>query len=363
MDFDGTAPASSPAPPPGSASSVVEPTSSPEEIASAHARGVRSRPIYRDPRMLEVLETARSAARGQGNILILGETGVGKEVMARTLHALSSRASKPLVCVDCTALVETLVESELFGHRRGVFTGAVEDRVGLLESAQHGTVFFDEIGELPLRMQAKLLRVLESREVARLGELTRRPLDVRFIAATNRDLAREVEAGLFRRDLFFRLCGFTVRLPALRERQADIVPLAESFLAELTLSLGMRPGPSLSERAEEHLRQHSWPGNVRELRSAIERALLLCRGPQIEPEDLLWERAPALPQSSSSSDVTPLTEPASPGPPDQKQAIEVALALCAGNQSRAAKLLGISRNTLLARLERHGITRPRKPRG
>jgi DNA-binding NtrC family response regulator len=323
---------------------------------NAHARLTSARPIYGDPRMLEVLEMAKSAARGQGNILILGETGVGKEVMARTLHGSSNRAARPLVCVDCTALVETLVESELFGHRRGVFTGAVEDRIGLLESAQHGTVFFDEIGELPLRMQAKLLRVLESREIARLGELTRRPLDVRFIAATNRDLAREVEAGHFRRDLYFRLCGFTVRLPPLRERKADIVPLAEKFLAELTLSLGVRPAPTFSRRAEAHLRQYLWPGNVRELRSAVERALLFCRGSEVEPEDFVWESAPPLP----SSPTPPPEEVQGARPSAEKQAIELALAGCAGNQSRAAKVLGISRNTLLARLDRHGITRPRK---
>jgi two-component system response regulator AtoC len=310
--------------------------------------------VSADPSMRQILELARRAARGRCSVLILGETGVGKDVLARAIHAQSERAQQPLVCVDCTALPEALAESELFGHRRGSFTGALEDRTGLIESARRGTVFLDELGDLPPRIQAKLLRVIEAREVARVGETLRRSVDVRFVAATNRDLAADVAAGQFRRDLFYRIAAVTIRIPPLRDRRADIAALARALLAELAGELASGDRPTLSPDGVAALERHPWPGNIRELRNVLERALLMRGEPAqpLGPGELMLDQPPA----------APAAELAAIPAPDDRRAIEAALASCAGNQSRAAKLLGCSRNTLLARLDRHGLPRPRKPR-
>jgi len=303
--------------------------------------------------MLRVQALAERAAAGNINVLILGESGTGKEVLAQTIHAASARASRPMVAINCAALPPSLFESELFGHERGAFTGAAQAKAGLLETAPGGTVFLDEIGELPPEAQAKLLRVIETREVLRVGSVRPRKIDVRFICATLHDLETEAANGAFRRDLYFRLNGMSLTIPPLRERPADIPVLARGFLPQAAREA--RPGkpiPEISEAAMTVLRAHGWPGNVRELRVWISRALLLCEGPILLPEHFPRPR--------------PLVVAPPPAPEDapvenERARILAALAACGGNQSRAAKQLGISRKVLIARLDRYGTTRPRKP--
>jgi transcriptional regulator with PAS, ATPase and Fis domain len=297
--------------------------------------------------MQQVLLLAERAAAGNIHVLILGETGAGKEVLARLIHERSPRARQPFVCVDCAALSAALLESELFGHERGAFTGAAAAKPGLLETAPGGTVLLDEVGELPLPMQAKLLRAIETRTIARVGSVRPRPIDVRFLAATNRELAAAVASGAFRRDLYYRLNGMTLTVPPLRERAADIPALARSFAAELDRT--GRP-PAFTERAMAALVAHAWPGNVRELRNVIERALLLCQGDTLDIEHL--------PEATLNP---PVLLPASTGAAtSERERILAALAACGGNQSRAARELKLSRKVLIARLEAYGVTRPRK---
>jgi DNA-binding NtrC family response regulator len=303
-----------------------------------------------DERMQRVQALAQRAGGHDINVLILGETGVGKEVLARAVHAASPRASRPMACINCAALAPTVLESELFGHERGAFTGAAQAKEGLLETAPGGTVFLDEVGELSLGAQAKLLRVIETRSIVRVGGVRPRPIDVRFISATNRDLEIEVARGGFRRDLFFRLNGIALTIPPLRERPLDLPVLARAFVAELARG----PAPEISEAAMDALLAHGWPGNVRELRNAIERALLLCDGPTIEPEHLPSPVPFAL-------DVAATEEASRAMPGDERARIIAALAACGGNQSRTARQLGISRKVLIARLDRYGTARPRKP--
>jgi hypothetical protein len=293
-----------------------------------------------DEEMQRVHALAERAAAGSINLLILGETGAGKEVLARRVHRLSSRAGRPFVCINCAALSEALLESELFGHERGAFTGATQAKPGLLETAPGGTVFLDEVGELPATLQAKLLRVIETREIVRVGSVRPRQIDVRFIAATNRDLEGEVARGGFRRDLFFRLNGMTLSLPPLRARPREIPALCRLFLKELSPAAGRKTPPRLTAEALAQLCAHGWPGNVRELRNVIERALLLAPGDEIDVEHL------------------PTATPVAPA--GERERILGALEACAGNQSRAARQLGISRKVLLARLDAWGVKRPRK---
>jgi len=251
--------------------------------------GVRLRPAPSDaalgvvaasPAMCEVVAAVRQFAPTDLSVVLEGETGVGKEVLARALHRLSHRSAKPCVVVDCGALHEDLTESELFGHERGAFTGAVEARAGAFEEADGGTLFLDEIGELPLSLQPKLLRALEAREVRRLGSNRIRSVDVRVIAATNRDLPAEVAARTFRADLFFRLSEVRVRIPPLRERPDDIVPLAQAFVGEVSAEARFTP------EALEVLGRRSWPGNARELGNVVRRAAVAARGAPIGPEHL-----------------------------------------------------------------------------
>jgi DNA-binding NtrC family response regulator len=293
-----------------------------------------------DEEMQRVHALAARAAAGSINLLILGETGAGKEVLARRVHRLSARAGRPFVCINCAALSEPLLESELFGHERGAFTGATQAKPGLLETAPGGTVFLDEVGELPAALQAKLLRVIETREIVRVGSVRPRQIDVRFIAATNRDLEGEVARGTFRRDLFFRLNGMTLSLPPLRARPREIPALCRLFLTELSPAAGRKAPPRLTAAALAQLCAHGWPGNVRELRNVIERAMLLAPGDEIGLEHL------------------PAAAPAAPA--SERERILAALQACAGNQSRAARQLGISRKVLLARLDAWGVKRPRK---
>ncbi len=350
------------------------------------------------------LVAARFAA-GTIPVLVLGETGVGKDVLATMIHKLSPRAGRPFVCLNCAALPESLLESELFGFERGAFTGAVLAKEGLLESASGGTVFLDEIGEMPLAVQAKLLRVVDQAQVMRLGATRPRPIDVRFVAATNRDLAHEVERGRFREDLFFRLVAASIVIPPLRERVAEIAPLAATFVAQACRDLGRASAPMIRRDAMEMLEAHSWPGNIRELRNAMERAVLLAGDGDIGVEQLEVEqmgrklgasgadrrsspppRASMGPggdrESRSSSralqprgDVRLDTSPPRrlSGPPlhvpaevttalarDPEAArLLAALDTCDWNQTKAATLLGISRRTLVTRLTAYGLTRRR----
>ena len=310
-------------------------------------------------------------AASQMSVLILGETGVGKEVLAETIHNLSPRAKKPLVRLNCAALPETLLESELFGHEKAAFTGAVKAKPGLLETAEGGTVFIDEVGELPLSTQVKLLRVIEAREVLRVGGLAPRPIDVRFLAATHRDLEAATAAGTFRQDLYFRINGFSIVVPPLRERVPEIAPLAMQFAGQASQREG-RPGPAIAAEAMTLLERYSWPGNIRELRNVMERAVLLCTDEAILPDHLPLEKMIAtlppapLVRAPPPDDAAPDTRAS--GAPDlrgemvaleRKHIIET-LERCGGNQTRAAELLGISRRTLTNRLNAHGLPRPRK---
>lgn len=306
--------------------------------------------------LLEIERVVERVAPGLINVLIVGETGAGKERIAEAIHARSPRASKPFVRLNCAAVSEHLLESEWFGYERGAFTGAVAPKPGLLESANGGTVLLDEVGELPLGLQAKLLRVIEEKMVLRVGSVKPKPLDVRFVAATNRDLEAEIAAGRFRQDLFFRLNGVELRVPPLRARREEIVPLSHAFLEEASAALG-RTAPGLAEDAREALLRYDWPGNVRELRNVIERAVLLTRGAEVTaselPPQLFGQRDEGSPKSSGGSLRDAVAE-------TEKQRVLDALAAAAGNQSRAAEMLGISRTTLSSRLDQFGIQRPRK---
>jgi len=301
--------------------------------------------------MRRVHELAERAAAGTINVLITGETGVGKELLAETVHRASPRRGGPYVCLNCAALSETLLESELFGHERGAFTGAVQAKPGLLETAARGTLFLDEVGELPLSTQAKLLRVIETREVARLGSVRPHRIDVRFIAATNRDLEAEVARGAFRADLYYRLNGITLTIPPLRSRLEEIRPLAETFLRQICRDLGRQP-PLLPPASVAHLEAYAWPGNIRELKNVIERAVLLCEGPMLEPDHMPLERPLTESQKLTSSGASPARS--------ERDKIVEALAACAGNQSRAAKMLGIPRRTFVTKLDSYRIPRPKK---
>ena len=319
--------------------------------------------VVADPAMERVHRLIQRVAPGTINVLLLGETGVGKEVAAEMVHRLSRRPAGPFLRLNCGGFSETLLESELFGHEKGAFTGAHQGKIGLLESADGGTVFLDEIGELPAALQVKLLRVLEDRQVMRVGALRPKKIDVRFVAATNRNLEEEVARGAFREDLYYRVNGIAIVIPPLRERVGEIQQLARLFVAEAAGAAGL-PEPRLSEEAVLLLESYAWPGNIRELRNVMERAVLLSSDDLIGDEHLptekmrtggvaraATEQAPALARGATlRDDVDDL----------ERRRILDALDSCTGNQTRAARLLGISRNTLAARLEQFGIPRPRK---
>ncbi len=320
-----------------------------------------------DPMPEQATPLVQDIAASDATVLILGETGVGKEVLANTIHQLSGR-SGPMVRINCAALSESLLESELFGHEKGAFTGATSAKPGLLESAQGGTVFLDEVGELPPALQAKLLRALEAREVLRVGSVKPIEIDARFVAATNRDLVDEVAAGRFRSDLYFRLDGISLHIPPLRERRHVIVRLAMTFLAD-----GEREAPRLTTEAATALEHHDWPGNVRELRAAMQRAVLLARGGEIGAAHLplaqtarLAERmaAPARAAAvpAAAADPTDDDVPAGLSPEEREERARIieVLQACAGNQTRAARELGMSRTTLVGRLKLYRIPRPRR---
>jgi two-component system response regulator AtoC len=302
---------------------------------------------------LERLRTvAERFAAGTIPVLLLGETGVGKDVLSSMIHRSSPRAARPYVCINCGALPGTLVESALFGHERGAFTGATAARAGLLESARGGTVFLDEVAETPLAAQAALLRVLDQGEVLPIGATRPRPIDVRFIAATNRDLEREVERGCFRQDLYFRLAAATIVVPPLRERVAEIAPLAHTFVRRTCRDLARGRVPRILPDALELLERHAWPGNVRELRNVMERAVLLAGEGDIGPAQLPLE------QMRPPLRLTARATRALAHDPDVGHLLAV-LDACNWNQTRAAVELGVSRRTLVSRLSERGLTRKR----
>jgi DNA-binding NtrC family response regulator len=303
--------------------------------------------IGRSPAMREVFDVIQRLAPHARNVLVTGETGSGKELVARALHELGPRKSKKLVTVNCSAVVETLFESELFGHVRGAFTGANTDKVGVFEAANNGTVFLDEVGELPAGAQAKLLRTLENGEVQRVGSVELRKIDVRVVAATNRRLDQEIAAGRFRADLYYRLNVVEITVPPLRERSEDIPYLTAAFVRKFSKDFSKQI-TGLTEAAEERLVNWTWPGNVRELRNVIERACLLCEGHLLTEGDLarsLVDR-PATP--------APLADDEPSGPPPSAGAVREALDSTGGNKSLAARRLGISRRALYRLIDKYG---------
>jgi DNA-binding NtrC family response regulator len=285
------------------------------------------------------------------NVLLLGETGVGKERLAETIHHRSGRAHMPFVRINCAALTESLLESELFGHEKGAFTGATQTKAGLLETADGGTVFLDEIGETSQGLQAKLLRAIEQREIMRVGGRHPVRVDVRFVSATNRDLKSEVANERFRRDLYFRLAGISLQIPPLRERPWEIAELARLFLAEICGGLGRLP-PALSDQVLDYMRHHDWPGNIRELRNVVHHAVLLCDGDRILPEHLPLELL-----ETNSSAAPSVEQPRNVLTLDRGQIID-ALSRCGWNQTEAAQVLHVSRRTLVYRLKALDIHRP-----
>lgn len=329
-------------------------------------------PVYRDPAMAALMARAEQLARAEASVLITGESGTGKEVLARHIHAHSRRNRGPFVALNCAALPETLLESELFGHEKGAFSGAVAARRGRFEQAEGGTLLLDEIGEMDLRLQAKLLRVIQEREVDRLGGTGPVRVDVRILAATNRDLPGEVRAGRFREDLYFRLNVVALHIPPLRARPGDILPLAEHFALRYADANGL-PRRPLSPPAAARLLAHSWPGNVRELENTLHRAVLLAHGPEITPDAIELmapppEVAPATATATAPSAVNP-AEPIAALVGRRMDEVERDLILetlgrCLGNRTRAAEILGISIRTLrnkLAEYRGQGLPVPPAP--
>ena len=317
-------------------------------------RAFGERPIVAaSPSMIELLELLERAAEYKATVLLTGESGTGKEVLARAIHAQSGRRAQAFVAVNCGAIPEALLESELFGHTRGAFTGADRARRGLFVEADGGTLFLDEIGELPPPLQVKLLRVLQEEEVRPVGESKPRQVNVRVIAATSRHLEREVAAGRFREDLFYRLDVFRVRVPPLRERREDIPLLVDHFLAHFREALG-RPVRSIADDALDRLLAHAWPGNVRELENVIERAVILADGDRITlrelPEAVASPRS-AAPASQASGDFSMRRARRR----FESELIQRALDATGGNRTRAARLLEISYRALLYKIKEYGL--------
>jgi len=314
--------------------------------------------IGRGEKMQQLYELIQQVAPARSNVLINGETGTGKELVARAIHQASGRSGL-FVPINCAAIPADLLESELFGHQKGAFTGAHRDRIGKFELANGGTIFLDEITEMPPALQAKLLRVLQEGSVERLGAQRAVKVDLRIVAATNRNPQQAVDEGVLRQDLFFRLNVVRIDVPALRERREDIQLLAEYFLHKYSTELG-RPVPRLTEAAVQNLLAYAWPGNVRELENLMERAAVLCRGKTIEPQHLPLDLTPAA--------AAPATVPATVGLTDsdsllldehvevlEKQLIRAALARSADNKSAASRLLGVSERTLWYKIKKYGL--------
>jgi DNA-binding NtrC family response regulator len=328
--------------------------------------------IVRDPAMVRLHELIDQVARSDIPVLVLGETGVGKEVVSAAIHRASVRAARQYVILNCAALPEALLESELFGYEKGAFTGATQSKRGLIEAAHDGSMLLDEVGEMPLSTQAKLLRVLENGELMRLGAVRPQRVDVRFIAATNRDLSAMVAKGTFRRDLYYRLNGITIPIPPLRQRKAEIPELAR-FFVERAAASARRATPALTQAVLDALDRHTWPGNIRELKNVLDRAVVLCRGSVLGPEHVLIDADSPQTVEVAASPAAPAspTAPAEVAPgregrllrldaDTERRLIVEALERAAGNQTKASELLGISRRTLINRLDEYGLQRPRK---
>ena len=315
--------------------------------------------VGEDPAVREVMEKVRRVAATDATVLLTGESGTGKELFARALHDLSARSREPFVALNCAAIPDTLLENELFGHEKGAYTGAGEARAGKVEMARGGTLFLDEIGDLSLPVQAKVLRVIQERSFERVGGTRTIQVDVRLVAATNRDLQQAVVGKLFREDLFFRLSVFPIVVPPLRERPADIPLLAEHFIARSCREL-KKPALRLSETALKALRSYRWPGNIRELENCMERAAILCDGAQLEPAHLGLQA-----EEDGRVDEAILAAAELPGTLQEashkaqewaeRTRIRAALGTCAGNKTRAAVLLGVSYKTLLNKIKELGI--------
>jgi two-component system response regulator FlrC len=307
-------------------------------------RAIRRIPplTYGDPAMEPVAKALEKVAPTNSTVLLLGESGTGKELVAEAIHQRSPRAGGPFVPVNCAAISETLMESEIFGHEKGAFTGATAARRGRLELADGGTLFLDEIGELKSELQAKLLRVLQDGRFERVGGTRTIEADVRWIAATNRDLSAMVAGGEFREDLYHRLAVFPIHLPPLRDRRQDVLPLAETLLARISAQLG-RPPLRLDDGARERILQAAWPGNVRELANALERAAILADGDVLRGQDL--QVLTAVPRTRSASTLEEI----------EREAIRRALEEVSGNRRRAAERLGMGERTLYDKIKRYGI--------
>ena len=329
--------------------------------------GSRRETAAKSSQLAALEQSASRIAIGKLAIVIVGETGVGKERFAERIHEMSPRRAAPFVRVNCSAISEPLLEAELFGNEQ-------TNKPGMLEHSDGGTIFLSDVDQLPQALQLKLLRVLEDNAVRRVGSARARPIDVRYIASTSKDLPAEVEAARFRRDLYFRLAGATFAIPPLRDRKDEVLPLAEQFITSASAPLGR--AFQLSEDAKQWLTSHDWPGNIRELRNACERAVLLATGALIERHHLTTiedvAKRPPNQRFRSSATIPPppgIMAPSAADMPTQvratvaeleKQRILEALEKCAGNQTRAAEMLGISRRTLINRLDEYGIARPRK---
>ncbi len=317
--------------------------------------------VIADPEMARLYARVERVAGSSLPVLVHGETGSGKEAVADAIHTLSARSRGPLVKLNCAAMSEHLLESELFGHMRGAFTGAATDKPGLFEAADGGTLFLDEVAEMSPALQSKLLRVVEQRTIRRLGATTETPVDCRLVAATHRDLREQVEAGAFREDLYYRLGAVVLEIPPLRRRQAEIPLLVEQFVVESCDDAGREP-VAVSQGALSMLQHYAWPGNIRELRNAIGAAVMMCDGRELLVEHLPSQLTDAahsasLPQEPSEPPLRPLE--------DEVRALERrmivrALDECSGNQTKAAELLGMPRRTFVSKLDALGIARPRK---
>jgi two-component system response regulator FlrC len=317
--------------------------------------------IYRDDAMARVVKLAQQIATSEASVLITGDSGTGKEVLARYVHARSHRAKKPLICVNCAAIPETLLESELFGHEKGAFTGAVARRVGKFEEANGGTLLLDEISEIDVRLQAKLLRAIQERVIDRVGGTRPVPIDIRIVATSNRNLAEAVRDGSFREDLLFRLNVVNLKIPPLRERPADVIELAEYFIKKYAAANGVAPRP-LSQDSRRTLTLNYWPGNVRELENTMHRAVLMASGEEIGPEAILTPDGTRIDQQKSAPAVAHAAfaaEQVSRGlvgrtvAEVERDLILQTLKHCLGNRTHAANVLGISIRTLRNKLNEY----------
>ena len=345
---------------------LQKPISGPDELRLLVARAVERRGLrdrvdgverhglpagppltYGDPAMKPVVDAIDKVAKTAATVLLLGESGTGKEVAARAIHDKSPRATRPFMAINCAALSEQLLESELFGHEKGAFTGAVERKRGRLELADGGTFFLDEVGELRPELQAKLLRVLQERKYERVGGQRTLDADVRWIAATNRDLRAMIDAGTFREDLYHRIAVFPIKLPPLRDRPADLLPIARALLVRVSGDL-KRSVPHLTAAAEHRLAGATFRGNVRELANTLERAAILADGDTIDAEHLWLDDAMPRATKAASNEIRPLADL-------ERDAILHALEVVGGNRRRAAEQLGIGERTLYDRLKKYGV--------